>query len=158
MADKYAATEIVELGVQIEKNGYQFYTILTKSAANDQAAEIFRFLAGEEEKHIATFREILNTVKRYEPQELYPDEYFAYLHELASEHVFTQVDKGAEIAKTITDDNEAIEVALKFENDSIRFFEAMKKVVLKDEHKLINQLIKQEKEHIEKLNLIKSSV
>ena len=156
MAHKYAATEIVELGVQIERNGLQFYTILAENAANSDVAEIFRFLGEEEEKHIGIFQKILGTVQSYEPQASYPEEYFSYLHEIASEHVFTQVDKGAEVARTITGDVQAIDVALKFEDDSIRFFDAMKKIVPSDQNSLIDQLIEQEKKHVEKLQLLKS--
>ena len=157
MEQKYSVSEVIELGVQIEKNGYVFYTTLAENTKNKDCGHIFHFLAGEEEKHIDTFMKILETVQTYEPQESYPDEYFAHMHNLANEHVFTQVDKGKEIAQTIKDDLPAIDMALTFENDSIFFFDTMKKCIPHTEHPIIDELIEQEKKHIEKLSLLKST-
>jgi len=49
----FSSCEVVELGIQIEKNGRDFYSALAGSTRNARAAEIFKYLAGEEEKHIA---------------------------------------------------------------------------------------------------------
>jgi len=157
MGSSFNASEIVELGVQIEKNGYQFYLLLAENATNSDLKEIFEFLAGQEEKHIAAFQTILSTIQTYAPEGEYPEEYFAYMNELASEHVFTKPGSGAEIAKGITADLDALNMALTFEQNSIDFFEAMKKVVSEKEHSIIDQLIAQEKQHIEKLELFKST-
>src|SRR3989338_11068104 len=121
MGSMFAASEIVELGIQIEKNGRDFYNALAGKSKNKKARETFEYLAGEEAKHIITFQAILSSVHKYEPQEAYPGEYFAYMNALASEYVFTQKDKGAEIAKRIKTDKEAIDMGIGFEKDSILF-------------------------------------
>ena len=157
MGNRYSTSEVVELGVQIEKNGYVFYTTLAKNTKNKDSSTIFQFLAGEEEKHIDAFKKILETVQTYEPQESYPDEYFSFLHDLASEYVFTQADKGKEIAQTINDDLKAIDMALTFEDESITFYEAMKKIIPHNEQSVIDALIVQEHKHIDKLKLLKST-
>jgi len=155
MANKYSASEIAELGVQIEKNGYAFYSHCAAETDREDVKKLFTFLAHEEHDHIAVFDRMRSLVQSYEPVESYPDDYFAYLHDLAAEHVFTQEGKGLAIAQVITNAREGIDMALSFERDSITFFTAMKKVVPSDEQNIIDQLIEQEKRHIQKLEAMR---
>lgn len=158
MANIFAGAEIVELGVQIEKNGRDFYEVLSGRSKIKTAQKLFKFLAGEEAKHIEDFKQILYSAQKYEPPEAYPGEYFAYMNALASEHVFTKKDKGKEIAKTAETDKEAVDMAIGFEKDSIVFYEGMKKVVPAYDHKLVGQLIAQEQNHLVKLTEIKDKL
>ena len=151
MAKAFAGTEIVEMGIQIERNGRDFYNTLVGRSKNDKAKDIFKYLAGEEEKHIATFQKILDLVHKYEPPESYPGEYFAYMNALATEYVFTKENKGAEIARNTKSDKEAVELGMKFEKDSIIFYEGMKKMVPEQQNKVVDELIVQEKNHLCKL-------
>ena len=79
MANVFAGNEIVEMGIQIEKNGKDFYDTVLAQTKDEKAKNIFKYLAGEEEKHIITFQKILDSVHKYEPPESYPGEYFAYM-------------------------------------------------------------------------------
>ena len=95
MGNIFAGSEIVEIGIQIEKNGRDFYNTVSKNSKSTKAKDIYKYLATEEEKHIAAFKNILDSVEKYEPAEAYPGEYFAYMNALASEYVFTQKEKGS---------------------------------------------------------------
>ncbi|MBN2190424.1 MAG: ferritin family protein [Candidatus Aureabacteria bacterium] len=158
MGSSFSGSEIVELGIQIERNGFDFYNDLASAIKDEKAKEVFEFLAVEESKHIKVFGKILNSVQDYEPVELYPEEYFAYLKKIADQSVFTKDDKGHEIASKIKDRGEAIEMAVSFEEESIRFFEEAKKVVSPEDELLIDKIILQEEEHIKKLNGLKNAV
>ena len=158
MGNIFAGGEIVELGIQIEKNGRDFYHTLVNKSKNQKAQDLFRYLEGEEEKHIAVFKKILNSVHKYEPPESYPGEYFAYMNALASEYVFTQKDKGSQIAKNTKSDTEAIDLGIGFEKDSIVFYEGMKKAVPEYDIKVVNQLIAQEQDHLRQLSELKATL
>jgi rubrerythrin len=151
MANVFAGSEIVELGIQIEKNGKDFYSTLVEQSKNKKSQDIFKYLATEEGKHINAFQNMLEKVHKYEPPESYPGEYFSYRNALASEYVFTQKDKGKEIAKNTKNDREAIGLGIKFEKDSIVFYEGMKNVVPDHQRGVIDALIVQEKAHLLKL-------
>lgn len=151
MGNIFSGSEIVEIGIQIEKNGRDFYSVMAEQSKNQKSKDIFKYLEGEEEKHIGAFEKVLDTVQKYEPPEAYPGEYFAYMNALASSYVFTQKDKGAEIAKKMNNDKEAIDCAIRAEKDSIIFYEGMKKVVPGNEHKVIDELITQEQDHLAQL-------
>jgi len=155
MGNIFSGSEIVEMGIQIEKNGRDFYNAVSEKSKNPKAKGIFKHLEGEEEKHITAFQKVLDSVQKYEPPEAYPGEYFAYMNALASSHVFTQADKGKEVAKSITSDEEAIERGIRAEIDSIIFYEGMKKVVPEHECKVIDELIKQEQDHLRQLSELK---
>jgi len=45
MGNIFAGSEIVEIGIQIEKNGRDFYNTLDKQSKNEKAKEIYRFLS-----------------------------------------------------------------------------------------------------------------
>jgi len=158
MVNIFAGSEIVELGIQIEKNGKDFYSTLVKQSKNQKAKETFKYLAGEEEKHIATFQKVLDSVHKYEPPETYPGEYFAYMNALASDYVFTQKEKGEEVAKRARSDKEAIDLGIGFEKDSILFYEGMRKVVPPYDHKIVDELIGQEQDHLRQLSDLKKNL
>lgn len=158
MVNIFAGSEIVELGIQIEKNGRDFYNALVEQFKNQKAKETFKYLAGEEEKHIAVFQNILDSVHKYEPPESYPGEYFAYMNALARDYVFTQKDKGREIAKNVKGDKEAISLGIGFEKDSIIFYVGMKKVVPEYDHKIVDKLITQEQDHLRQMSELKENL
>lgn len=114
MGNIFSGSEIVEIGIQIEKNGRDFYKGVLGAIRNQKTKSIFEFFAEEEDKHIKRFQDILSQVKRYEPQEAYPGEYFAYLKVLSDGYVFTKKDAGPEIAKNVRTESEAIDLGIGF--------------------------------------------
>lgn len=158
MGNIFSASEVVELGIQIEKNGRDFYSTLAKQLKADTASGVFEFLAMEEEKHVKVFEGILEKVEKYQPQGLDADEYGAYMRSLAAEHIFTQKGKGIEIAKSIKTNEEAIQKGIGFEEDSIVFYEGMKKIVPDHDQKVIEELIRQEQRHLKQLIDLKSRI
>lgn len=158
MGNIFAGSELVELGIQIEKNGRDFYNTLNAQSKNQKAKDIFKYLAGEEEKHIKVFQKILEGIEKYEPPEIYASEYIAYMNALASEYVFTQKDKGSSIAKNIKTDREAVEMGIGFEKDSIIFYEGMKKAVPEYDQGIVDELITQEQNHLRQLVDLKAAL
>ena len=158
MANVFSASEIVSFGIQIEKNGRDFYNTLVARTRNEEAKNVFKFLAGEEEKHILVFQKIAESVKEYEPPETYAGEYFAYMRMLAGDYVFTQTNKGVEVAKKTKRDKDAVDVGIAFEEKSIIFYEKMKKVVPEGEISVVEKLVEQENGHLFKLLKLRSNI
>ena len=158
MVNIFAGSEIVELGIQIEKNGRDFYNALVKQTKNQEAKRTFKYLAEEEKKHIEVFSKILDSVHKYEPPESYPGEYFAYMNALARDYIFTQKDKGEQIAKKTKNDREAIDWGIRFEKDSILFYQGMKKVIPEYDHRVVDELIAQEQSHLQQLSDLKEDL
>ncbi len=151
MADIFAGSEIVEIGIQIEKNGRDFYREVAGCSGSENSKKVFNFLMEAEEQHIETFSKLLSSVKKYDPPEAYPGEYFSYMKALADDHIFTKPDTGCDIGKKVSSDIEAIDMGIGFEKDSIKFYEGMKKVVPEKEHGMIDALIEEERKHLKEL-------
>lgn len=158
MSNIFSGAEVVEIGIQIEKNGRDFYNALVQKSKELKSKGIFEYLAKEEERHIKAFQGILDKLQNYEPPQTYAGEYVAYMNALAGEYVFTQKDKGEEMASRVKSDREAINLGMGFEKDSIVFYEGIKKVVPEYELKVINELITQEQEHLRKLLELKGKI
>jgi rubrerythrin len=158
MGNIFAGSEVLQLGIEIEKNGKAFYEAVAKKTKNSAAQQKLLFLATEEDRHIATFNGLLESVARYEPAESYLGEYVAYMHALASEQIFTQKNKGEEIAQKTKSDKEAIDLGIGFEKDSIIFYEGMKRVVPQDGHKIVDKIIAQEQNHLRLLSELKNNL
>ncbi len=155
MKKAFIVEEIVEIGIQIEINGKDFYDGVVKKSKDKKAKELFKYLAEQEGKHIEVFRNILGTVKQYHPKEAYPQEYFAYMNSIASGHIFTQKDKGKETAKSVKNEIEAVNMGIRFEKESIIFYEEMKKIMPEENVKVLEDLIGEEQKHLADLTNIK---
>ncbi len=154
----FSGCEIIEMGIQIEKNGRDFYKTLAEASDSPEAKEVFEYLAKEEEGHIDVFQKLSEGLCDYEPKEVYTDEYFAYLRALAEQYVFTQKDKGKKIAEKVKTSQEGLELGIQFEKDSILVFEEMKKFVSEKNRGLVDKLIAEEKKHLSRLSEIKEIV
>ena len=55
----FSGSDIVEIAVEIEKNGYDFYTKLSTQLKDQKAKEAFRFMANEEKQHIEDFKKMM---------------------------------------------------------------------------------------------------
>lgn len=159
MPGLFKGSEIVQIAIQIEKNGEAYYTTLVKSLKDEKVKDLFQFLADEEKKHISVFENMLESVGRYQPRgESYPGEYEDYMKALAGSHVFTEEAAGEEAAQKVKTEVEAIDMALGFEKDSILFYTEMKKFVPESGHKILDSVIEEEREHLRKLSDIKASL
>ena len=158
MADTFSGCEIVELGIQIEKNGKDFFSAVSLQAKSEDAKEVFQFLSNEDDKHTEVFQNLFKTACSYSPEGLYPEEYFAYMNSLASSYVFTKKDKGIEAAKEAKSDKEAIDVGISYVKDAILFYEGMKKVVAEKDMEIVEKLVQEEKKHLEELCSLKKRV
>ena len=69
-----------------------------------------------------------------------------------------KIIEGKKIAKDTKTDAEAVGLGIKFEKDSITFYEGMKKVVPEYDQKIIDRLIGQEKEHLRQLTELKKTL
>jgi rubrerythrin len=151
MGNIFAGSELVEIGIQIEINGKDFYEEIAVQSKDKKVKDLFLFLSGEENDHIKKFQGILDSVQKYEPAEAYPGEYFAYMSSLASQYVFTKKDQGRVMAQKVNSETDAIELGIGLEKDSILFYEGMKTVVPEYDRKIVDALIAQEKKHLSML-------
>ena len=155
MGNIFSGSEIVEIAIQIEKNGKDFYREVSNCSQNENSKKVFDYLMEAEDEHIEAFTKLLSSVQNYEPAEAYPGEYFSYMKALADDHIFTKPGTGCDIGKKVSSDTEAIDMGIGFEEASIKFYEEMKKAVPEKDHAMLDALIKTEKKHLNELGELK---
>lgn len=159
MTIEWSGEEILQMAVQIEKNGMAFYQGLAESAMDDDMRNLMEFLAEEEKKHLATFQSfsgVLNTAALTTEYELkYAEEGSLYLKALADSKIFADANEAAQWAKEARSPSEALSTAIGLEKDSILFYQEMRHVVHQEDRDRIDRIIAEEKKHIQTLVKLK---
>ncbi len=156
----FSGQEILEMAVRIEENGLKFYTTAGAAAESAELKELFDVLAGEEKTHIKVFGDLKDDTGR-NPQEgfdPYLEEGTLYLKAIADTEVFTDPERGANLAKQVTSEKDAIRVAIDMEKDSLLFYYELQKMIKEKDRPILEHLIDQEKDHVRKLNDIQNKL
>jgi len=151
MEKTFSATDIVEIAIEIEKNGRTFYTEFSKKLKEEKTKDFFLYMSEEEVEHEKKFKEILSSVMKHEPCESYPQDYFAYFNAIAQDCIFNDAQELKERFSRVESARGAIDFSIGIEKDSILIYESMKKMVPDKDKPLIEEIISQEKEHVLKL-------
>ncbi|MCW2276686.1 ferritin-like domain-containing protein [Heliophilum fasciatum] len=154
----FRSSEIVDFAVSIEKNGEAFYRSLAARITNPSIRQVIEELATAESQHIVDFQALRDRLGDYEPPEQFPGEYEAYMQSLIQDSVFGQSARIEELIERIHSDRDAIQWALHFEKESILFFHEMMNLVAISDRRAVQELIRQEQEHIRRLSAIKKEL
>lgn len=159
MDDRFSVQQVVEIAIEIEKNGVTFYRSLAESADTARLRELFVYLAEEEKRHVARFQEILESTGGYRISEAYyATQYMGYMKALADERVFRSDISVAEAADRARSPREAIDIAIGFEKDSILFLHEMCGLVPESDRGTIQKLLDEERDHVRRLSAIKAQI
>ncbi len=152
MANNFNLSEIVKYGVQIEKNGRDFYDHASKAVKAERVRQVFEYISNEEQQHIAIFESILSKIdENTRPAGKCPAEYVEYLQALIKDNPFTNNKQGYEIARTIRNDKHALELAIAVEKDTLLFYHELKKLLAAACQNDTDTLIANEQDHFNKL-------
>lgn len=151
----FSGKEILEMAVRIEENGLRYYNEARKAATSDKLKDLFALLANEETQHIKVFSDMktaLGGASEQEGFDPYLEDARLYLRAIADTEVFTNPDKGRQLAEKITSEQEAIRLAIDMEKDSLLFYYELQKMIREKDRDVLQTLIDQEKDHVRKLN------
>jgi len=148
----FSGRELVEVAVDIEKNGVAFYELMGERSNDAGVRSACDHLAGEEREHIKTFEGMLGLLPQQPMPESYPGEQAAYIKALADENVFTARKALADLKEQRPGDAVAIHMAIGMEKDSILFYQEMRGLVRDADRKVVDQVIGEEKAHLTQLS------
>ena len=155
MNDKFTVQEIIEIAIEIEKNGEEFYRIMAESSNTVPLRDLFNYLSAEENKHKQKFAEILKSAGGYQISDIYyATEYMGYMKAIADEK-FTKDVSYVDLARELASPIQAINIAIGFEKDTIIFLHEMLDMFDQYEKSAIEQLLAEERMHISKLSELK---
>ncbi len=151
----YSVNEVIEMAVQIEKNGFAFYHEASKRKdLNTEAVEFITFLRDQELNHEKSFLNLRDQLD-LEVLELSTD------WELVSEYLKTIVDgrifnsdySAIQLAANAKDIHGVVDNAITFEKDTLLFFHAISDNISNPKTKdVLRKIINEEVSHVLKLN------
>ena len=147
----YSACEIIKVAIEIEKNGYQFYTEAAKLTRSNSVAELFRSLAQEEIQHQAFFEGLAKLISCKDNGITPPDE---YLSAIADASIIQQKRGMKAIAEKRLSDQEALDIAVQVEKNAILYYTELLRFVTEKEKGMVEELVAEEKRHLTKLTSI----
>jgi len=152
MADVFAGSEVVEICVEIERNGYTFYESVAAKLSDPAVVKLARWLGEQEREHERIFVAMLEGLRKADTWDSYEGEYALYMKALSQSHVFTGTGAATTLVEKITSDADMLDAAAWFEKDTILFLHEMKPAVPAAEQPVIERLINEERGHLRKIN------
>ena len=152
MANVFDGAQIVDLAVRVEKNGAAFYDVASKVATSVEAKRVFDYLISEEKRHLALFHDMLRGLQLARPKEQYEGEWDAYLVAAAAEHVFSSDASAKSVIGRVSNQQDAIQLAIGFEKDSIILFHEIAELVSGKDKEVVEKLMNEEKDHLRRLS------
>jgi rubrerythrin len=148
----YSVSEILEMAVETEKGGRVFCETVAAQSKNQGLKTQFRYLAGEENRHIQVFHDVAKTIKVMAVE--VPanwEEVSAYLKAVTDSRYFLGKDKALSLAKDARTVEEAIGFALAFEKETLVFYLEVADALPPPNRPAVEALIREERAHIRKL-------
>jgi len=146
------ASDIIDLAMQLELNGGAFYRAVAAKTEDYRVRALFEDLAIQEDRHYRVFSELAENVQEHA---LMTDErwrqYSEYLNATVQSAFFEGKDRALAAADSVTDEDEALRMAIAFEKDTLLFFFDLRDNVPEGDRSFIQKVMDEEKAHIRRL-------
>lgn len=146
MAELFEITELVKIAVEDEKAGVAFYSRLAEKS--EKLEGTFAQLAEEEKFHQKRFEQMLEALGGHAPHEQYPGEYISYLRALTDSRAFPDEQTAERMADECADDIAAVELASRFERDTLILMNEMSSLLPEKHRTIIEDLANEERGHL----------
>lgn len=132
MGDQFNAEEVLKMAEQIEKNGQEFYRNASNAVDDFEVSKLLSDLAEWEKGHEVLFASMRNELSKEEKTQTAIDPYCEaalYLKVMADNHVFRRQSGLSSSKFEGKDASEIIDIAIRFEKDSLLFFLGLERLV-----------------------------
>ncbi|HNX01781.1 MAG TPA: ferritin family protein [Candidatus Cloacimonadota bacterium] len=151
---QYSLNEIVELAVQIEKNGYAFYDeAIRRKDLDERAVTLLTELRNQESNHEKIFLHLRDD-KDLMMLGLSQDweEVGYYMKAVVGSRLFNSADSAIKLAAEAKNFLEILRFAISFEKDTLLFFYSIYDNITDEKsRKVIRQIINEEISHVVRL-------
>ena len=143
--------EAFKVGMNIEKQGMEFYTKFAEVTKNPETKKVILKLAEDEKEHFELFKQLSEEIDSdASGQPIIGDELIgAYLNSLVDTDVFYSLDDLSPASMKDLSEADAFSIGIQAEKDSILFYQdAARYSTNPSGKKAFERLIKEEKEHL----------
>lgn len=152
--NKYSIDEILEMAVQTEKLGFQFYSSMAERFKNDQGlVRLFTTLASKEKLHEKKFADLKDSVSKNGTEPVQWEEVTNYMRAFVESQFFLGNTKSLPALDYIKSVRDAVAFALGFEKETLLYFWELQRIV--KEKKVMDEVINEERSHIVWLDTFK---
>jgi len=161
MAQALDIVDVVKKLALIEQEGVAFYESLGKYSKNEKIKKLAKTLARVEKSHQKRFEQLsqdLEKRKRAKSSGAMTPEVRQYLLALIDHRIFLSPEQAETAAENIADENEAVDMAIRFEKENILLLFECREIVRGEARKFIGTFIGQEKAHVRSLEKIRKQL
>lgn len=146
------AADALEMAMGIETAGETFYRAVAQKAQTLPIRVLFEDLAEQEVNHYKVFSNLSKSVrdKLLMSAEEW-DQYQGYLEATVQSSLFEGPDKALAAAEEVTDEKEAVRMAMRFEKETMLFFFNLRDIVTGANQDLVTRIIDEERKHVRRL-------
>ncbi|MBI4860413.1 MAG: ferritin family protein [Candidatus Riflebacteria bacterium] len=148
MSTRYDGDTVLRMAMELEKVGQEFYEALGSACDDDRVAKVCFWLGAEELKHYRTF-EAMSRRLPLAPREGKNEELELLTHDLVLRQIIPRPDVVRRVG-TRGHYRDALEMALRMERDTVRFFGDLRRLMTEDEL-VLGQIIQEELIHVDKI-------
>jgi len=153
----YSIDEIMEMAIQTEKLGFQFYTSIAKMFKHDEGlVKLFTTLASKEQEHEKTFTALKNNVDLHGSESYQWEEVSNYMRAFVESEFFLGRGKSLPSLEHIQTVLDAVKFAIGFEKETLLYFLELRSLVR--EKKTVDAVIEEEKSHIRWLHTFRTGL
>ncbi len=146
---EYKIGDLIELAINIEREGVSFYQTLARYSNSGKTRELFEDLAEDERNHERFFQNLKNMYSITEEERIEDEDLDELIRQISHHSIFPELkpDKITNFHPL-----EAIKMGLKTEKNTIKFYKRMQKII-KDENsrEALKQLTEEEEKHLKQL-------
>ena len=146
----FSVRDIAEAAVEKEKRRRAFFAKVSELSTDQKMKDLFQLLAEEEDKHVAAFTQLRDSLPREARAEEYDEEMDAYMDSVIDDRLYSKVDSSEFVEKAISSKT-VFQLANGFEKDAILYFREFLPFLTDADRKIVTGLIEEEKGHIRKL-------
>ncbi len=143
--------DILDFAIEIEMNGYAFYTETAKKFDNLKTIKLFHLLAEQELKHEMFFKQLKEKRPNFDSSETLEASYEIFKKDFLQTYMFGDSGETSNRIKSVATVEEAIDLAINFEKDTVVLYSSIKKHITDKNQDLIEKIINQELSHIGRL-------
>jgi rubrerythrin len=153
----YTGDEVFQIAIEMEETGEVFYESLAVGSGKESIAGLCRRLADDERNHRLTFQRLRGSFAAEEAPRDMGEEDQAAVQRMLNEQV---VPSAAEVRKVALhgDLNEALDLAIKLEEDSVAFYEGLLASVDGRAADAVAAIVKEEQKHVSNLQAARKDV
>jgi rubrerythrin len=145
--NKYSIDEVLEMAVQTEKLGYQFYTRMAEKFQKDSGlVKLFTTLATKEKAHEKIFVDLKDMVAKNGTEKVEWEEVSNYMRAFVESQFFLGKGKSLPSMDHLKNVADAVNFALGFEKETLLYFFELRSIV--KEKEMVDKIINEEKSHI----------